>query len=104
MPDITAAWIAQSATPRQDRLESEIIGVLRAGGTRSALRERVEELTMFAKVRGTSLDELVRTMERIATRVGPEMAARGETFVGESSTDRLTMMIRWCRTRYRRAD
>ncbi len=104
MPDMISAWTAQSVTPRQDRLECEITEVLRAGGTRSALRQRVEDFTAFAKVRGASLDEVVHTLERIAARVGPEMVHQGDSQVGESAPDRLTMMVRWCRGRFRRVD
>jgi hypothetical protein len=104
MTDMITAWTAQTGTPRQDRLETEILAVLRAGGTRSALRARVEELTMFAKVRGAVLDDVLRTMERIATRVGPELALRADASVGESAPDRLAMMIRWCKARFRRDD
>ena len=104
MTDMISAWTAQTATPRQDRLESEIVGVLRAGGTRSSLRTRVEDFTMFARVRGATFDEIVRTLDGIATKVRPELIARGEAVVGESAPDRLTMMIRWARARFNRAD
>ena len=101
MTEMTATW---TVTPRQDRLESEIVAVLRGGGTRSALREQVELFTVFAKLRGAPLDEVVRTLEKISAHVGPQMVSHGEGVVGESAPDRLTMMIRWSRARFRRSD
>ena len=91
-------------TPRQDRLEAEMMAVLRRGGTRSSLRALVDEFADYARLQGTPLESALGVVKAIAERAGPEMAARGESAVGDSVLDRVTMMVRWVTSRYHRAD
>jgi hypothetical protein len=104
MTDAEIAGTIGPLTPRQDRLEAAIIGALRTGGTRSALRVLVEEFADHARVRGTSEDSALATLKMLALRASPELAARADAVVGESIADRITMMARWLRARYVRAD
>ena len=104
MIDPYASAVTLPLTPRQDRLEASIGTVLRAGGTRSELRELVYQLTDFLRMQGIAMEDAVTVLTRIAGRAGPSRHATGEHAVGESATDRLTMMIRWCASRYQRGD
>ena len=104
MTDAEIAGTIQPLSPRQDRLEAAIIGALRTGGTRSSLRVLVEEFADRARVRGTSEESALATLKALALRAGPELAARVNGVVGESIADRITMMARWLRSRYVRAD
>lgn len=104
MTDAEIAGTIRPLTPRQDRLEAAIIGALRAGGTRSSLRVLVEEFADHSRLRGTSEDAALVSLKTLAVRAGPELAARGDAVVGESIVDRITMMARWLRARYVRAD
>jgi hypothetical protein len=104
MTDIEIAASTPPLTPRQDRLEAEMVAVLRRGGTRSSLKMVVDEFADYARIQGTSPEHALRVVRSVAQRAGPEIAARGESGVGESATDRMTMMVRWFKTRYHRAD
>lgn len=104
MTDAEIAGTIRPLTPRQDRLEAAIIGALRAGGTRSSLRVLVEEFADHARLRGTPEDSALVSLKALALRAGPELAARADVVVGESIADRITMMARWLRSRYVRAD
>lgn len=104
MTDAEIAGTIRPLTPRQDRLEAAIIGQLRIGGTRNSLRVLVEEFADHSRVRGTPVDSALGSLKALALRAGPELAARGDLVVGESIADRITMMARWLRSRYVRAD
>ncbi|MEO5817585.1 MAG: hypothetical protein ABIT20_20120 [Gemmatimonadaceae bacterium] len=91
-------------TPRQDRLEAQMIAVLRRGGTRSSLRVAVDDFADFARLQGIPAESALDTVRSAAQRAGPEMAARGESVVGESIGDRVAMMVRWFGFRYHRVD
>ena len=91
-------------TPRQDRLENAIVTALRAGQTRSQLRDHVLALADFLRVRGTSMESAVQMVRMLGARATPLMSASSDMAVGDAPADRITMMVRWCTTRYRRAD
>lgn len=103
MMDAEIAGSIRPLTPRQDRLEGAIIDVLRTRGTRSSLRVLVEEFADHSRVQGTSLDNALSSMKTLAMRAGPEVGVGGDV-VGESISDRITLMARWLRSRYVRAD
>ena len=88
-------------TPRKDRLEAAILGVLRAGGTRSELRELVSEFADYLQMCGVAVDDATSTLRALGTRATPFMNQHGQTAVGDSATDRITMMVRWCADQYR---
>ena len=104
MTDMEITTAARPLTPRQDRLESEIAEVLRRGGTRSSLRVLVEELADHARLQRTPPEDAIGAVRAIAQHAGPAMIARGESAVGDSVSDRVTMMVRWIKARYRLAD
>ena len=91
-------------TPRQDRLEAQMVAVLQRGGTRSSLRVVVDEFADFARVQGMPPENALNVVRSVAQRAGPEMAARGDSAVGDSVADRVAMMVRWFQSRYHRAD
>jgi hypothetical protein len=104
---MTNLGIAESTpplTPRQDRLEAQMVAVLRRGGTRSSLRVVVDEFADFARIRGIPAESALNVVRLAAQRAGPEIAARGDSAVGDSVADRVAMMVRWCKSRYDRAD
>ena len=104
MTDMEIGAVARPLTPRQDRLEAEIAAVLRRGGTRSSLRVLVDEFADYARLQRTPPESAISTVRAIAQRAGPAMVARGESAVGDSVSDRVTMMVRWIKARYRLAD
>ena len=104
MTDMEITTAARPLTPRQDRLEAEIAEVLRRGGTRSSLRVLVEELADLARLQRMPPEDAISAVSAIAQHAGPTMVARGESAVGDSVSDRVTMMVRWIKARYRLAD
>lgn len=104
MTDAEIAGTIRQLTPRQDRIEAAIIAAVRSGGTRSTLRVLVEEFADHARIRGTPEDDALRALKALAVRAGPAATGRGDAVVGESLPDRITMMARWLRARYQRAD
>lgn len=104
MTDIEIAASTRPLTPRQDRLEAEMMAVLRRGGTRSSLKTVVDEFADYARLQGTPPENALRVVQSAAQRAGPEMLARGESGVGESISDRMAMMVRWFSVRYHSAD
>jgi hypothetical protein len=91
-------------TPRQDRLEAAIERVLRAGGTRSELRELVEQFADLARVQGMPSERAISVLKGVASRALANAAIPIAPPVGDSPTDRLAMIVRWCAARYYRAD
>lgn len=91
-------------TPRQDRIEAAIVAALCAGCTRSTLRALVEQFSDHARLRGMPLDDSLAHLKAISLRSGPALVADSVAIVGESLADRITMMARWLRARYLRAD
>lgn len=81
-----------------------MVAVLRRGGTRSSLRVVVDEFADFARLQGIPAEHALGVVRSVAQRAGPDMAARGESAVGDSVADRVAMMVRWFRARYQRAD
>ena len=104
MTDIEIIGSTRPLTPRQDRLEAEMMAVLRRGGTRSSLKLVVDEFADYARLQGTPPERALGVVRSLAKRAEPEMAARGDVGVGESVSDRMTMMVRWFEARYHRAD
>ena len=96
--------LVTSLAPRRERLERTILGVLRAGGTRSELRDSVLELTDYLRTRGEPAQVALTLMREIGQRAAPFMAADGVAAVGDSFGDRMAMILRWTSTRYHRAD
>lgn len=88
-------------TPRQDRLEAAIVRVLRAGGTRSELRELVQQYADAARAQQIPPERAIATVKALAQRAA--LASEG-TAAGDSAPERVAMMIRWCTARYYRAD
>ncbi|MEO8622357.1 MAG: hypothetical protein ABI625_14900 [bacterium] len=104
MTDMEVAAAGRPLTPRQDRLEAEMVAVLRRRGTRSALRVLVDEFADRARVQGIPPEAALKTVRSIAQRASTEMPAHEDSAVGESVPDRMVMMERWFTSRYYRAD
>ena len=88
-------------TPRQDRLEAAIVRVLRSNGTRSELRELVQQYADVARAQSIPPERVIATVKALAQRAS--LASEG-TPAGDSAAERVAMMIRWCTARYYRAD
>lgn len=91
-------------TPRQDRLEHAIVQVLRAGGTRSTLRDHVMQLGDLFRMQGVSVDRATSRVRALGHRATPFMVMDPNPPVGDSPADRIAMMVRWCSAPYSRAD
>lgn len=91
-------------TPRQDRIEAAIQRVLRAGGTRSELRELVHQFADLARLQGIPPERAIARVEEVAARAADVMVPRAVVAVGDSASDRLAMIVQWCTARYFRAD
>ena len=104
MPDPELPLYAnRPLTPRQDRIEAAIEGVLRAGGTRSELRELVQQFADHARIQQVPLERALAMVKAVALRAGSSSAAWSST-AGESFDERLAMIVRWCTARYYRVD
>jgi hypothetical protein len=88
-------------TPRQDRIEASIDRVLRAGGTRTELRELVYQYADLARVQGIAPERTLVAVKRIVERA--HLAISGNA-AGDSAAERLALVMRWCTARYYRAD
>jgi hypothetical protein len=88
-------------TPRQDRIEASIDQVLRAGGTRTQLRELVYQYADLARVQGIAPERALSAVKRIVERA--QLAVSGSA-AGDSAAERLALVVRWCTARYYRAD
>jgi hypothetical protein len=105
MPDYELSFSApQPLTPRQDRIEAAIEKVLRAGGTRSELRELVNQFADLARLQGTPPEHAIGRIKTVAMRASTALADVPAPAVGDSVTDRMAMIVRWCASRYFRAD
>ncbi|MEP6730636.1 MAG: hypothetical protein ABJE10_08355 [bacterium] len=104
MTNMEIATSGRPLTPRQDRLEADMVACLRRGGTRSSLRVLVDEFADYTRLQGTPPEAALQTVTSVAQRASTEMAARGESAVGDSVPDRIAMMVRWFKSRYARAD
>jgi hypothetical protein len=96
------ASTSRPLTSRQDRIEAAIDRVLRAGGTRTELRELVYQYADLARVQGIPPERAISAIQAIAQRSA--MATDASAAVGDSAADRIAMIVRWCTTRYYRAD
>ena len=96
-------YASRPLTPRQDRIESTIERVLRAGGTRSELRDAVAQFADHVRMQQVPLERALTQLKAVAMRA---LSGREETpdAVGESIAARLGMMVRWCTARYYRVD
>ena len=104
MPDSELPLYASNTlTPRQDRIEAAIERVLRAGGTRSELREAVHEYADHARMQRIPPEHAITMVKAVAMRAASSAAAR-TSVVGDSMADRLAMIVRWCTARYYRVD
>lgn len=99
-----SATRSSQLTPRQDRLESAIERVLRTRGTRSELRELVNQYADLARLQGVPAERAINGLEALALRTSETMTAESTPAVGDSPADRLALMVRWCTARYYRAD
>ena len=90
-------------TPRQDRIEATIERVMRAGGTRSELRDAVYQYADHARMQQIPPERAVSMVKAVAMRASIGTIPRSEA-VGDSLTDRLSMIVRWCTARYYRVD
>jgi hypothetical protein len=90
-------------TPRQDRIEATIERVLRAGGTRSELRDAVYQFADHARMQQIPLERAIAMVKAVAMRAASSSAATASA-VGDSMADRLAMIVRWCAARYYRVD
>lgn len=95
---------APALTPRQDRIEASVERVLRNGGTRSELRELVEQFADLARLQGLPPERAVSRIKAVAMRAAMAMAHEPDPPVGDSPSDRIAMIVRWCASRYYRAD
>ena len=91
-------------TPRQDRIEATITRVLRASGTRSALRVAVEQYADLMRAQGVPRERAIGNLEVMARQSTPSIAMGESASVGESVADRIELMARWFARRYLRAD
>jgi hypothetical protein len=104
MPDPELPLYAnRPLTPRQDRIEAAIERVLRAGGTRSELRELVEQFADHARLQQIPVERTIAMVKAVALRAASSAAGRSST-VGDSFDERLAMIVRWCTVRYYRVD
>lgn len=88
-----------------ERVESSIERVLRAGGTRSELRELVDRYADLARLVGLTPSEALARLDAVAARAASGMTSPSDAAaVGDSMADRRAMMARWCTARYQRAD
>lgn len=90
-------------TPRQDRIEAAIERVLRAGGTRSELREFVHQFADHARMLQVPPERAISMVKAVAMRAVTSTPATSSA-VGDSLADRLVMIVRWCTARYHRVD
>ena len=90
-------------TPRQDRIEATIERVLRAGGTRSELRDAVYQFADHARMQQVPPERAITMIKAVAMRASTSSAAAASS-VGDSMADRLAMIVRWCAARYYRVD
>jgi hypothetical protein len=104
MTNMGIAGASPQLTPRQDRLEAQMVAVLRRGGTRSSLRVVVDEYADYARLQGIPAEYALTVVRSVALRAGPDMDAREDTAVGDSAADRVAMMVRWFKSRYHRND
>lgn len=104
MPDSDLPLYAnRPLTPRQDRIEAAIERVLRKGGTRSELREAVQEFADHARLQQIPAERAVSMVKAVAMRAASSAAAWSST-AGESFDERLALIVRWCTARYYRVD
>jgi hypothetical protein len=90
-------------TPRQDRIEASIERVLRAGGTRSELRELVQQFADHARMQQIPVERTIAMIKGVAMRARHSAGAWSET-PGDSFDERLALIVRWCTVRYYRVD
>ena len=91
-------------TPRQDRIEASIERVLRARGTRSELRDLVDQFADLARLLDIPAERAVARLKMVAMRAGSAMGEPTTVAVGDTAADRMAMVVRWCAARYFRAD
>jgi hypothetical protein len=104
MPDPELPLYAnRPLTPRQDRIEAAIERVLRKGGTRSELREAVQEFADHARLQQIPPERAISMVKAVAMRAASSAAARSST-AGDSLEERLVLIVRWCTARYYRVD
>lgn len=104
MPDPELPLYAnRPLTPRQDRIEASIERVLRAGGTRSELREVVQQFADHARLQQIPLERALMMVKAVAMRAAPIEAAWSSP-AGTSLDEQLELIDRWCAARYFRVD
>jgi hypothetical protein len=104
MPDPELPLYAnRPLTPRQDRIEAAIERVLRAGGTRSELRELVQQFADHARIQQIPVERAIAMVKAVAMRATPSAAAESTT-AGDSLDERLALIVRWFTARYYRVD
>jgi hypothetical protein len=104
MPDPELPLYAnRPLTPRQDRIEAAIERVLRAGGTRSELRDVVYQYADHARMQQVPPERAILMVKAVAMRAASSAAA-GSSAAGDSMAERLAMIVRWCTARYYRVD
>ena len=59
-------YVSPPLTPRQDRIEASIERVLRAGGTRSELREMVEQFADLARMQQIPPERALTMVKAVA--------------------------------------
>jgi len=104
-PDIIQIGSAPAAlTPRQDRIEATIVRLLCARASRSALRDAIEAFADHQRHQGIRPEQAIARLETLASRAMSSVAACEPRGAGDSATDRMSMVLRWCAARYGRAD
>jgi hypothetical protein len=91
-------------TPRQDRIEATIVRLLHERASRSALRDAIEAFADHHRHQGIRPEQAIARLEVLASRAMSSVAACEPRGVGDSATDRMSMVVRWCAARYGRAD
>src|SRR3979411_982573 len=80
-------------TPRQDGIEATIERVLRAGGTRSELRDAVYQFADHARMQQIPPERAITMIKAVAMRASTSSAAAASS-VGESMAARLATLTR----------
>ena len=96
-------YASRPLTPRQDRIEAAIERVLRAGGTRSTLRDLVYQFADHARMQQIPPERAISMVKAVAMRAASAAAAESSA-AGDSMAERLAMIVRWCTARYYRVD
>lgn len=104
MVDMQIADSVPLLTPRQDRIERALARVLLSGGTRSELRDVVYDFADLLRLQGVPPERAIAAVKGVAQKAMYAMPTSGIPSVGDSPTDRMAMIVRWCTARFYRGE